>query len=96
MSGALIPVMVFYPESVDYSLIGTDFTIIQTFAESGTPAPEMVLSSAKQRLEALFGGTATYEKETGKVTLSVTGINRARAETYLDALKASIKFVQMR
>lgn len=95
MNGALVPVMIFYPESLDYSLIGNDFTIVQTFAESGTPAPEVVLSAAKQRLESLFGGTATYEKETGKVTLSVSGVNRAKSEAFLDALKACIKYLQM-
>jgi hypothetical protein len=92
MSGAIVPVMVFFPDSLDYSLIGNDFTIIQTFKESGTPAPEMVLSAAKEKLEAIFGGTASYDINTGAVTLNVSGVDRAKAEAYLDALKTSIEF----
>ena len=95
MAGALVPVMVLYPDSVDYSLIGTDFTIIQTFIESGTPSPEVVLTAAKQMIEGLFGGTATYDKSTGKVSLTVSNVARDKAEAYLDALRASIKFAKI-
>lgn len=96
MPGILVPVMAFYPEpNLDYSLIGNDFTLVETFLEGGAPAAESVLIASKQRLQAIFpGATVTYDTATGKVSLSVSNVNRDKAEAFLDALRTDIKFAQ--
>ena len=97
MAGILVPVMAFYPEqNLDYSLVGTDFTLAETFLEGGAPAPESVLIAAKQRLEVIFPtGAVTYDTATGKVNLSVSNVDRQIAEAFLDALRTDIKLAQM-
>jgi len=97
MSGILVPVMAFYPEpNLDYSLIGTDFTLVETFLESGAPAGEGILVAAKQRLEVIFpGSTVTYDVGTGKVSLVASGVDRDKAEAFLDAVRTDIKFAQL-
>lgn len=94
MASTPVPVMVFCPDEIDYSLIGTEFTIIQTYASGGNASPEFVLAAAKQKLEELFGGTAEYDVSTGKVSLTVSGVDRERAEAYLEALKSLIDYMK--
>jgi len=97
LASYIVPIMAYYPEpNLDYSLIGTDFTLVQTFLEAGSPVGEGVLRAAKQRLEAFFpAATVTYNTTTGKVSLTVSGIDRAKAEAFLDALRTDIKFAQI-
>ncbi len=97
MAGILVPVMAYYPEpNLDYSLIGTDFTLVETFLESGAPAAESVLIAAKQRLEVIFAGsTVSYEVATGKVSLTASAVDRDKAEAFLDAVRTDIKFAHL-
>ena len=97
MPGVLVPIMAYYPEpNLDYSLIGTEFTLAETFLEGGSPAGESVLNAAKQRLEVIFPtGTVTYDTATGKVNLSVSSVDRAKAEAFLDALRTDIRFAEL-
>jgi len=97
MPGVVIPVMAYYPEpTLDYSLVGSDFSLVETFLEGGSPAPESVLRAASQSLQGLFPtGMVNYDTTTGKVSLSVENVDRSRAEAFLDALRTDVKFAQM-
>jgi len=97
MPGVVIPVMAYYPEpTLDYSLIGSDFSIVETFLEGASPAPESVLRAASQSLQVIFpSGTVDYDTATGKVSLSVENADRNKAEAFLDALRTDVKFAQM-
>ena len=97
MSSVIVPVMAYYPEpNLDYSLIGNDFTLGQTFFEGGEPASESVLLAARQRLLAIFPtAIVDYEISTGKVNMAVPGVDRQKAEAYLDALRTDIRFAQL-
>lgn len=97
MPGVVIPVMAYYPEpNLDYSLIGSEFSLVETFLEGGSPAPESVLLAASQRLHVIFPtGTVSHDATSGKVTLSVSNVNRDKAEAFLDALRTDVKFAQI-
>jgi len=97
MPGVVIPVMAYYPEpNLDYSLVGSEFSLVETFLEGTSPAPESVLRAASQRLQIIFPtGIVNYDTATGKVSLSVENADRSKAEAFLDALRTDIKFAQM-
>lgn len=97
MTSLLVPVMAFFPEpNLDYSLIGSDFSLTETYLDDGQPAGEKVLRAAKARLEAIFpGAIVNYDVATGKVSMTASGVDRAKAEAFLDALRMDIRFAQI-
>lgn len=90
MAGVLLTIMVFTPDpNIDYSLIEQNFSWIETY--SG--ATEDVLSAAAERLEELFPGAAvTYDVATCKVSMVASGVDRSKAQAFIEAMMAVLRF----